>query len=314
MSSALRHEGIDRVDCVEISPAVLEAVERFFQQETRPLDDPRLRLRIGDGRLHLAMSDRRYDVIISHPGNPWMAGSSALFTPESFQQMRDCLGPGGVAAVWLPGWMSPEVVRTFIVTFHSVFEQMDIWEGGSLGHYILTGYLEPTRFDPIEVEERMGRPDLAEEFRRFSILDAADLLGHFIADGEGAGRLPGPVRISTDDLDLIGTRSARDLLGNHAVEVLTGLSSVRVPVANRLAPARDDPRRERFLSRSRQISVARRLILDAMGARERAAALARTGREDEARLLFREAEELLRQAREINPRDPAVAQPEVDGR
>ena len=306
LSSALRHQGVERVDCVEISPAVCEAAERFFQQDARPLDEERVRLRVGDGRLHLAMSDQRYDVIISQPGNPWMAGSSALFTLEAFQQMRGRLANGGIAVIWLQGWTSPQGVRTLISTFCAVFDHVDMWEAGSAGHYLLTGYLEPILFDPAALEERMGRPRVSQELRRFSIWDSADLLGYFMVDGEGAARLPGPTQISTDDWDLVGARSARDLVGNRWVEVLKTLSTVRAPVESRLTPARDELQRKRFLRRSRQILAAKAIILKAVRASEEGLVLRQTGRKEEARTLSVRAQELFRQARKINPRDPAV--------
>ena len=306
LHSTLRHESVEQVDCIEISPAVREAADGFFYQNTKPLDDARTYLRIGDGRQHLAMSDWRYDVIVSHPGNPWMAGSSALFTREAFQQMRDRLNHGGVVSVWLQGWMPLDAVRTHIATFHSVFEDMDIWEGQFPSQYILTGYLEPVHFDPLELESRMAAAALSRELGRYAILDAADLLGHRVIDGKDFERLPGPVEISTDDLDLIGTRSARDLRGNHAVEVLRMLSSVRGPITDRLVPVRDPEARDRFLSRSREIAAAKRLILAATIALEESRTLVRAGRNEEAEAFSKKGRDLLRQARAVNARDPAL--------
>ena len=46
--------------------------------------DPRLRVVVADGRNHLLLTPRRYDVIISEPSNPWMAGVGPLFTREFF--------------------------------------------------------------------------------------------------------------------------------------------------------------------------------------------------------------------------------------
>ena len=43
---------------------------------------------------------QRYDVIISEPSNPWIAGVAALFTREFFAEARDRLTPGGVFCQW----------------------------------------------------------------------------------------------------------------------------------------------------------------------------------------------------------------------
>jgi spermidine synthase len=44
----------------------------------------------------LQLTRQMYDVIISEPSNPWMAGLAALFTCDFFQLARDRLSPGGL--------------------------------------------------------------------------------------------------------------------------------------------------------------------------------------------------------------------------
>ena len=61
LASALVHP-IASVDVVEISPEVVEASAHFADVNRRALDDPRTRLVRGDGRTHLALTSRRYDV------------------------------------------------------------------------------------------------------------------------------------------------------------------------------------------------------------------------------------------------------------
>ena len=70
VGSALRHP-ISRADVIEISPEVVEASNKFAMENHHALDDPRTKLIVGDGRSHLMLSSRLYDVIISEPSNPW---------------------------------------------------------------------------------------------------------------------------------------------------------------------------------------------------------------------------------------------------
>ena len=46
------------------------------------MDDPRVKIVIADGRNHLLLTDRTYDVIISQPSNLYPAGVADLFTRE----------------------------------------------------------------------------------------------------------------------------------------------------------------------------------------------------------------------------------------
>ena len=74
---------------------------RFFTAENHDaLSDPRTNLIVGDGRSHLLLTRRQYDVIISEPSNPWIAGVAALFTREFFEGARARLAPGGILCQW----------------------------------------------------------------------------------------------------------------------------------------------------------------------------------------------------------------------
>ena len=85
LASALVHP-IASVDIVEISPEVVERVGVFCRREPASARRSSYASVRGDGRTHLSLTSRRYDVIISEPSNPWMAGVATLFTQEFFQR------------------------------------------------------------------------------------------------------------------------------------------------------------------------------------------------------------------------------------
>jgi len=78
VGSVLRHP-IERLDVVEISSAVVEAEQFFKPYNFNALQDPRVHLHIEDAKTMLKLTPRRYDVIISEPSNPWIAGIENLF-------------------------------------------------------------------------------------------------------------------------------------------------------------------------------------------------------------------------------------------
>ena len=142
LGSALRHP-LERVDVLEISPEVVEA-SRFFEPEnSRALADPRTRLIVGDGRTHLLLGRTQYDVIVSEPSNPWMAGIASLFTREFFTAARARLAPGGVLCQWAHTYdISAEDLRSIVATFAAVFPDGTIWLVGD-GDVLLIGGTEP---------------------------------------------------------------------------------------------------------------------------------------------------------------------------
>ena len=89
---------VRRVDVVEISPEVVEASAYFERENRGVLKKPGVRLLIGDGRSHLQLSTRQYDVIISEPSNPWMAGVGRAVHPRVLRGRAHTIAAGCVFA------------------------------------------------------------------------------------------------------------------------------------------------------------------------------------------------------------------------
>lgn len=90
-----------RVVSWEIEPAVYEARPFFADVNHRPDENARFSIAFGDGRTAIQGTDDAYDLIISEPSNPWLAGVSNLFTREHFRAAREHLREGGVLAQWI---------------------------------------------------------------------------------------------------------------------------------------------------------------------------------------------------------------------
>jgi hypothetical protein len=110
------------VACAEIEPAVARASAHFEGVNHRPFASERFALVLNDGRAHLQGARARYDLILSEPSNPWMAGVSNLFTLEFYRAVRDRLAPGGVLAQWIQAYsLTPSdyalVARTVLEVF-----------------------------------------------------------------------------------------------------------------------------------------------------------------------------------------------------
>ncbi|MBI4486938.1 MAG: tetratricopeptide repeat protein, partial [Acidobacteria bacterium] len=128
VGSALTTGTVRNADVVEISPEVVEASAFFDRESGRPLEAPGVRLIVGDGRSHLLLTERRYDVIVSEPSNPWMAGVAALFTREFFEAARSRLKPDGLLCQWAHTYdISSADLRSIVRTFSSVFPQGTMW-------------------------------------------------------------------------------------------------------------------------------------------------------------------------------------------
>ncbi|MCK5009976.1 MAG: fused MFS/spermidine synthase, partial [Deltaproteobacteria bacterium] len=98
------HYPIERLDIIEISEEVVTASDFFIPWNNKVLSNPKTELIIQDGRAHLELTNRKYDVIISEPSNPWMAGLANLFTREFFLLANDRLNEDGIFVQFFHGY------------------------------------------------------------------------------------------------------------------------------------------------------------------------------------------------------------------
>ena len=140
--AALTHP-IARADVIEISPEVVKASDYFKAENRNALADPRTNLIVGDGRSHLRCRSGKYDVIVSEPSNPWIAGVASLFTREFFESARDRLAPGGIICQWANAYnISEPDLKSIVATFTSVFPNGTVWLVGG-DDVLLLASLEP---------------------------------------------------------------------------------------------------------------------------------------------------------------------------
>jgi predicted membrane-bound spermidine synthase len=119
---------MERVDVVEIEPAILEVARRCSPVNFNVLEHPKTNVIIADGRELIQTSEEKYDVILSEPSNPYRAGIANLYTREFYQAVENRLAAGGYFSQWVQGYyIDGQTVRTIIATLSSVFKNVEIW-------------------------------------------------------------------------------------------------------------------------------------------------------------------------------------------
>src|SRR5216110_1883100 len=83
--------GMQQLKIVEIEPAVIPMDSLFTGVNESVLARPGVRVALDDARSALQLDHTRYDVIVSEPSNPWVAGIATLYTPEFFTIARSRL-------------------------------------------------------------------------------------------------------------------------------------------------------------------------------------------------------------------------------
>ena len=120
---------VSALDVVEISEGVVEANRFFVEANRRPLEDPRTRLHLEDAGSFLRLSDRKYDVVISEPSNPWVAGIGNLFSADFYQETNRHLKPGGLMVQWFHTYeIDDSTFQLVLRTFAANYKHVTMWQ------------------------------------------------------------------------------------------------------------------------------------------------------------------------------------------
>jgi spermidine synthase len=119
---------LKEVVTVEIEPQMIEGSRIFYPANRRVFDDPRSKIVIDDAKSHFASEQRRYDLIISEPSNPWVSGVSGLFTNEFYARIRNYLSEGGLFGQWLQVYeLNDELALSVLAGIHQNFRSYEIY-------------------------------------------------------------------------------------------------------------------------------------------------------------------------------------------
>ena len=240
LHSVAQYSSVRRIDCIEIVPEMAKAARLFAHANGNVLDDPRLHLIMQDARNHLSLTRQNYDLIISEPSNPWMAGVASLYTREFLASCRERLLPRGSMMVFLHLYsMDLATFRGLIRTFQSVFPEASLWETAFGSDYVLFGVKDDLQIEWRELVGRLARPAIARDLARVGMHDAGDFLQALIAEPEALRRFAGSGVVYTDDHNRLEFEAPRSVyrraeLGD--MKMLHDLQPPGLPVWLRLSP------------------------------------------------------------------------------
>jgi predicted membrane-bound spermidine synthase len=208
--AVLQHPGV-QLEVVEISPEVVQAARLFTAYNGGILDHSRVRVVVEDAKSFLRTTDHKYDVIISEPSNPWMAGVGAVFSLEYYGNCRAHLNPGGVMAQWVQRYESDDGALQIVVkTFGLAFPSFSVWELAR-GDLMLLGSSEPLSVDFRALQQRLSQPAVKADLARIDLFRLPVLLAREMVSRENAPFITGPSVAAHSDfypvLDYVAERA-----------------------------------------------------------------------------------------------------------
>ncbi len=202
---------VTEIDGVELEKAVVEASDFFKDLNRNVLHDPRVKMFVNDGRNVLLVRPDKYDVIISEPSNPWIAGVANLFSLEHFQLMNRRLNPGGLVCQWVHTYqMSTQDLAMIINTFSKAFGHVQLWSADQYD-LMLVGSNEAFAIDWQRFSKYLKDPIIASDLSSFGTPTPESLLASFWLDDKEIRFLTKEAKVHTDNLPLLEFSAPRNL-------------------------------------------------------------------------------------------------------
>lgn len=218
--SAVERHSVRSIDVVEIEPVVVEANKYFEDFTNRALNDRRVNLIVGDGRNHLALTDKQYDVIISEPSNPWISGMANLFTREFFETTKNRLKENGVMCQWVHTYsMSPVDFKAIIHTFHTIFPHVTVWEASIANDYLLIGSMQDFNIDAGILLNRLSEAGLRTDLAKMDMRDLSSFINKLVITEDMIPKYTRDALLHTDDNALLEYSAPKALLENRPTQL-----------------------------------------------------------------------------------------------
>ncbi len=225
----LLNPGFTSVVTIEIEPQMIRGSRLFYPANRLVFDDPRSSFAIDDARSYFASQRRQYDLILSEPSTPWVAGVSGLFTTEFYAHARRFLTPNGVFGQWLHlTEINDGLVLTVVRAVAENFPNYAVYAVGNRDMMIIAGNqatLPPPDWSVL------ARPEIAGALTRVYPLTPAILQALHMADATTLAPLVRGGGANSDFFPTLDLGAERTRYMNEGANGFVGLAGDRFGIA-----------------------------------------------------------------------------------
>ena len=196
--AVLHYPDLQRRVAVELLPAVVRAGE-LFPENYRAGPEPRMQIRITDGRQELLRSPERYDLITLEPPPPSAEGVVNLYSTDFYRLAGKRLEPDGLFAQWLPlTTQNDEDTRSLVRSFLDVFPYATLWST-EMHEMLLVGSYSSIELNADRIANRFNQSGVSTPLQSVGISSPAALLATWVTGREGLEHYAADARPVTDD-------------------------------------------------------------------------------------------------------------------
>jgi spermidine synthase len=221
---------LTRVDTIEIEPAMAAASRHFAMRNANTWADPRSHVAFDDAKTYFSTHNRKYDIVVSEPSNPWVSGVSSLFTGEFYRHVKRYLNEGGVLVQWFQLYeMDLALMASVLQALGEQFEDYAVYASTDSDVLIVAGDRR-TLARPLANPQEI--PALAQELRKVEV----NALGDLAARRLGGKRALAPlflsygVPVNSDFAPFLDLHAARHRFLRSSAEELTHIGMNGIPV------------------------------------------------------------------------------------
>lgn len=129
VGTLLHYPQVKSIDVIEISGTIIQNAHYFDQYNGLASRSPKVTFREMDAMRFLGTGNKIFDVIVSEPSNPWVAGVENLFSYEFYDRARKTLAPGGLFVQWIHAYSFTDSLFSMVLgTMGKAFPYVSVFQ------------------------------------------------------------------------------------------------------------------------------------------------------------------------------------------
>ena len=125
---------------LEIAPEIVNNVKRAPHFSFGLLDNPKAKIIEQDAFKYFTKTDKKFDIIVSEPSNPWVVGVENVFSYEFYKLAKETMSEKAVLIQWVQLYsIDSESLRLMFHTLKKVFPYAKLYQIGDADLAVIAG-------------------------------------------------------------------------------------------------------------------------------------------------------------------------------
>lgn len=210
------HSNIENIEVVELEDLVYQASDKYFKKYF-DADHSKVTRYTDNAKYILLKNDKKYDLIISQPSDPWL--SVEMFTDEFWQLSKERLNDDGIFVQWLQLYsLDFEHLILVLNTMKQSYENLLVFHPDKTGELLILGSNKEFNLDYQKIDKRFFQDEkLNAKLNYLSIYNPAEILAGVILTSTDVNKLLAREKFNSKLKDEINTND-NSLLEFHTAE------------------------------------------------------------------------------------------------